>query len=358
MGCLLLAACSKNEVETVGPDPIGFGVYSGRAVSKADNSSYVDGTTVTGIPVGKSIGVFGYFHAGDPSTSTSGTWSAAATPTLMDNVPVTSGDSDGSSFTYSPARYWPLSQYDRISFIGYYPYSAYGSTDTGIVPTVTSGFGSYAFSVNTDNTKQVDFMLSDLAANQSKAAGVHTGAADGEVNLTFHHVLSNVAVRITTILSDNVSSLTITDIKVRNMKNKGVCKPSFTGTPASNGATSTTFTWSSLVHDADFDLGNSDGSATKDILLMIPQSFEFNDDAVVEIYYDYVVPNNLGTPVTYTGNKKSMQLNLCKDSGGNSVTRWEMNKKYVYDITLSLDQILFTSSISDWTYLSEDIDSN
>lgn len=356
MGCLLFAACSKNSVDTNGVEPISFGAYTGRAVTKADANNYVDGTTATNIPSGASFGVFGYFHPGNFSTSpaTSGTWSTSATPNLMNNVQVTAGAANGSSFTYTPYRYWPLTTEDRISFIGYYPYAPATGNTTGITPNVTTGFGSYSFVANPDKTKQVDFMLSDLAANQSKAANVFTGAVNGTVNMTFHHVLSNVVINV--IKTEPAgATINITKVALEHIKNKGVCTPSFTGTPNANGSTSTTFTWSNLVWDADFDLGTANTANASDVLLMIPQSFEFNNDAVVSVYYDYTVPNNLGTNINYTGNKKSMQLNQCTTSGGNAIDKWEMNKKYVYTIHLSLDKIEFTGVVTDWTYLSQDI---
>jgi hypothetical protein len=360
MGCLLLASCSKNSVETSGVEPIGFGVYAGRAVTKA-NAGYIDGSaTNNNIPTNGKIGVFGYFHAGDYTTTpaTAGTWSNTAVPNLMNNVPVTASAADGKTFTYSPDRYWPITAEDRISFIGYYPYadlSGSNTNTTGITPNVTAGFGSYNFSVNPDKTKQVDFMLSDLAMDQSQKAGVCTGnVTTGTVQLVFHHMLSNVTINVLATPPDN-GTITVTSVKVEHVKNEGVCTPSFTGTPASNGATTTTFTWSSLVWNADIDLGTANTAENSDVLLMIPQSFEFNDAAVVTVFYDYSVPNNLGTSVNYPGNKKSMQLNKCTTSGGEIINKWEMNKKYVYTINLTPDKILFTGAVSAWTYLSQDI---
>jgi hypothetical protein len=360
---LTVVSCSKNETEenTSPENAVGFGVYTGRE-TKADATLYIPGTsTNNNIPNGKSIGIFGYLYKNSTWAESYGT----VTPSFFNNVQATATQSDGSAFTYAPVRYWPGSSSYKMSFIGYYPYAPSSSNTTGITPVVTTGLGYYKFAVNTDKSKQVDFMISDLAADQYKLTTSHvlTGEATGTVKLKFHHMLANVVIKVIvpSPLPENVTAITISDVKLQNVKNRGNCKPSFTGTPGSDGSTTTSFKWSSLVHDtnADFDLGVSDGSQTSDVLLMIPQSFEDNDAAVITVSYNYTVkdyrhdtdPTHV---INYTGNSKSMQLNLCK-SGTTLITSWEMNKKYVYNITLSPDKILFSGTVSDWTIASEDI---
>src|SRR5574344_905536 len=353
MGCLLFAACSKNSVDTNGVEPISFGAYAGRAVTKADATNYVDGTTFTNIPSGASFGVFGYFHPGNFTTTptTPGTWSSSATPNLMNNVQVTAGAADGSSFTYTPYRYWPLTTEDRISFIGYYPYAPATGNTTGITPNVTSGFGSYTFVANPDKTKQVDFLISDLAANQSKAANYCTGSVNGTVNLTFHHVLANVSVEVTTTSYSTGQVITVDTLFFKNICSKGVCTPSFSGAIGANGATNTVFTWSKQSTVANFAFFN-DNTTYDNVLLMIPQSFE-GTEASFEVHYSIKMPdkdpNKSGQFYYIHNNVKTVKLSTT------SVKNWENNKRYKYSLTLSLDQIFFDGTVEDWAEASSDI---
>jgi hypothetical protein len=325
---LIAASCSKNETSenNTADNAIGFGTYAGR--TKADTDYLVDGSATTNIPNGKSIGMFGYVLNGT-------TWAASgstAVPTLFNNVQVTAASSDGSTFTYSPARYWPTSTSYKLSFYAYYPYGG-----AGITPSVTSGMGSYAFETQAAAANQVDFMMSNLAADQSKAAG---NPSDGSVDLTFHHLLCQV--KATAAASAEMQanpafkSCTITKIEILGVNSKG------TLTPSCPSAT-TTFAWTGQNTTANYTAG--DPSNNENLLLLMPQSIPAT--ATIRVTYDIVFnysadKNDTSKDVPYAGNVKTATLSTT------AVSEWLQNKIYNYTIGVSLDKIEFTSTVTNW----------
>jgi hypothetical protein len=326
---LVAASCSKNDVsENTSPEnAIGFGTYS--LQSKANTGLFVDGTTNPNIPNGKAIGVYGYVHDNTTWTATY----ATAAPNIFNNVAVTATSTDGTTFSYSPSRYWPSNTTTLISFYAYYPQNG-----TGITPTVTTGMGSYAFETQALAANQVDFLVSDLEANQSKTNG---NPSDGSVDLKFHHMLCQIKASVTPAseISSNPGYVgySITSIKVKNVYSTG------TLTPTSNGTT-TSFGWDNLGGNttSEFDMNN--GTGNENILLLIPQTIP--SGATIEVNYTltFNYSGNVSESrdktkdIVYAGNVKNATL----------TGAWDINKIYNYTISVSLDHITFSSTVTDW----------
>lgn len=322
---LVAASCSKNDVsENTSPEnAIGFGTYS--LQSKANTGLFVDGTTNPNIPNGKAIGVYGYVHDNTTWTATY----ATAAPNIFNNVAVTSTSTDGTTFSYSPSRYWPSNTTTLISFYAYYPQNG-----TGITPTVTTGMGSYAFETQALAANQVDFLVSDLEANQSKTNG---NPSDGSVDLKFHHMLCQVKATAdaSTELKGNsgFKSCTVTKIEIVGVDSKGTLTPANTDGVAAN----TTFSWSSQNTVATYTAGDPANKAN--ILLLMPQTLP--STAKIRVTYDIVFNYGNGD-ITYSNNVKEATLPTA------AVLSWEKNKIYNYTIAVNLDRIEFTSSVTAW----------
>ena len=328
---LIAASCSKNDVsENTTPDnAIGFGTYS--LQSKAATDLFVDGTTHSNIPNGKAIGVYGYVHNG----SNWATDHATATPNIFNNVPVTAASADGTLFNYSPSRYWPANTTTVISFYAYYPQSG-----AGITPAVTTGMGSYAFETQALAANQVDFLVSDLEADQSKTNGK---PADGSVDLKFHHMLCQV--KATADASSELKgnsgykSCTVTKIEIVGVNSKGTLTPANTDGVAAN----TTFTWTGQNTVATYTAGDPTDKAN--ILLLMPQTLP--STAKIKVTYNIVFnyssdKTDATKDVTYSNNVKEATLPTA------AVLSWEKNKIYNYTIAVNLDRIEFTSSVTAW----------
>lgn len=135
VAALALAACNKSEVSAPdvtaeaqkGDVALNFGAYLGRGVATKsglggildnDGSSGLEGANLPE----QGFGVFAYYNDGEPYSETS-------KPDFMYNTKVSSDDS-GTTWTYSPLRYWPnefgnnaiSEDVDRLSFFAYAPY--------------------------------------------------------------------------------------------------------------------------------------------------------------------------------------------------------------------------------------------
>jgi hypothetical protein len=353
---MVLSSCSKNSVseDTSAGNAIGFGTYSNKATK-------ADGTLITGNALGSGakFGVWGYL-------TLSANWSTGSSVGFMKNQEV---DFDGSKYDYNPKRYWPKDEANnKLSFYAYYPFNG-----TGITPTVTTGLGSYTFTVQHESKNQIDFMVSNLAknltytnaGNASTATDPGTGSGTpGLVKLAFHHMLTQVNVKLATT-ADKDTKVSITSITFKGIKNSGTLtvKPNTANddmdTPATNwwatNATTDDFpvtlsassvelptltlSASELADPATIATSKyiSVSTANEGSLLMIPNSFGTNPQ--IEIKYDYVTTVN------------SDKVKVSDTATATLSTAWEMNTNVTYYLMLDLNSrvIKFTAEVVKWT---------
>lgn len=389
---LSVFGCAK--VETYVKDvlkedvPIDFSWYSNRNIdTKADPDYFVGDVNATGterhLNSGTSMGVFGYFHP-QASGSVAGTWQTGAgaynAPNLFYNEPVSITETSGTyTYDYANSRFWPRNTLDRISFIAYYPWnelntSGSASEETIVEPFLDSrserqGMVGFYYVVPEKSEDQIDFCVSDLCLEQSKAVwsgdnskGL-TGNTNGKVKFFFHHALSQVRVKsvnFDTGGNDKVD-LKINYIVFRNVAVFGQCipVPDFSNTDAT-GRTPVTPTWptgtlvprrpnytSGVIADVCYDSSTSTWDVNK-FLLMIPHTFFTG--ATIEVNFDVTRRNNnTGEYYSYLGNTLSAPLTTT------SVYEWQAGKIYTYNITLDLKQIKVTADVVDWLDAGEDV---
>lgn len=387
----LLAAVSCARVETFGEEElrIGFDTYALRTTKAGDSYIGGNGNNTTNIPVNAKFGVFAYFHPGDAATSTTGAWNNANVnlnySNILLNEPVTRVEPSAGTYdyTYTNSRYWPKNNLDRISFFAYYPYAAnafvVGGNAQGDGTGITLqdpdddhyayshnpvGFPKFRFVVNTDASKQVDFMISDMCLNQNKRAGVLTGAPD-EVQFTFHHMLSQIRIKEVNFQVEN-EDVSISEVKFKflGVPVSGIVTPSIrtadldaNGLPtAANGFAHMDFSWSGLnSSNSEFTTTiykDSDTDAEKQaaIMLMIPHQFSDDPDKdIAEVTFKVTrAANTAGEHYEYIGH-----LSAPLSAGG--LTGWERNKIYNYTITVNLNAIELTAVVEDWPEASTDV---
>lgn len=393
MAVLILGAgCAKEETivtDTLKEDvTIDFSWYATRnTATKADTTFFVGDVTATGqqrhLNSGTSMGVFGYFHPQNEGAA--GIWQTGAgaynAPNLFYNEPVSITETSGTyTYDYANSRFWPRNKLDKISFIAYYPWnklntSGSATEDTIVEPFLDNrserqGMVGFYYVVPEDSGDQVDFMVSDLCLEQSKAVWADdnsqglTGNANGKVKFFFHHALSQIRVKsvsFDTGGNDQVD-LKINYIVFKNVAVFGQCipVPDFSTTTAT-GRTTVTPTWptgtlvprrpnytsgvtAEVCYDADTDTWD-----VEEFLLMIPHTFFTG--ATIEVNFD-VTRKNEGPGseyYSYTGNTLSAPLTTT------NVYEWQAGKIYTYNITLDLKQIKVTADVVDWLDAGEDI---
>ena len=386
---LALALMSCARIETISkPEAVEFSWYTNRALTKADPTYFVGSATATGqerhLNSGTSMGVFGYFH---PQTSggAAGTWQTGAgaynAPNLFYNEPVSITEEAGVySYDYTNSRFWPRNSLDKISFIAYYPWNQLnetgGATENTIVEpfldnrSVREGMVGFYYVVPANSDDQVDFMVSDLCLEQSKAvwSGNHnqglTGNTNGKVKFFFHHALSQIRVKSVNFDTggNNDVEVKINYILFSNVAVYGQCipVPDFS-TTTSTGRTTVTPTWpvgslvprrpdrtSGVTAEVCYD-SSTDTWSVEEFLLMIPH--EFFTGATIEVNFDVLRKKDpvTGEYYSYTGNTLSAPLTT------NEVWAWQAGKIYTYNITLDLKQIKVTADVVDWLDAGEDV---
>lgn len=156
---------SSNEVRISAT--IGDGNWN--ALSRRDIT--YDGVVFDEFQPNHTIGVFGYYipygtelEAGDE-------------PDFMNNQPMTY---DGTTWNYSPVKYWPNNPGDRLAFWAYYPHNMKGMDVAYNIetrqPRISFANDSYFYE---------DVMVADMVTSEKMAV-------NGSVPLNFRHIMSKV----------------------------------------------------------------------------------------------------------------------------------------------------------------------
>lgn len=160
VAAIVLAGCTKNEtfVKNYDEEAVSLGAYSGRTLTKG---GITDDMNLIALAK-HGFGVFATY------SGTNDFETAGATDDFMFNQQVTSAD-EGSTWTYSPLKYWPnptngqAADNQKVSFYAYAPYAddaaiadaTYGITGFSIDGTTKHNMLSYTFSKDKPN---VDLM--------------------------------------------------------------------------------------------------------------------------------------------------------------------------------------------------------
>lgn len=161
---LVMAGCTANEETEAVSVPLSFSA-SVYAQTRAATELTTDNLA--------SAGVFAFFTQGDFNAST-------AAPNFMYNQKL---EKSGGAWTYSPERYWPNNENDKISFFAYAPYNAAGVT---ISSNTNKGFPYLNYIVPTVEANHIDLLAATPLMNCTKDMG--------SVNFTMQHMLTKVTI--------------------------------------------------------------------------------------------------------------------------------------------------------------------
>lgn len=349
--------CTANEagmlpVQETEREPIAMSAYVAQTLkgTRAD----ADQASEKKIPDGGKIGVYAYYHQN--STWADDLAAGKAIPNFMFNQPITY-HAEENAFTYSPLKYWPNSEDDRLSFIGYYPYCD-GSEEQikalGITPLLEnnqSGLPTFKFEVRENPEDQVDLLISDLLADQAKPS--IRGSA--KINMYCRHATPKVRFHITVTdeLRKDLASLKVKNLTITNIDTIATYTASETEGVIEHDNTGDSSKEFTIVS------ASSDVNHLGDTYLMLPQ--DLSADAMLAITYE-VTFRSYRTTYKYntsTGKWEEMEtysytktaeiaLREMKTREGVSLTEWEPNKQYIYTIRVDAEEIGFTGYMVDW----------
>ena len=321
---LAVLSCSKSDTEPVQEKALGFNTYTGRAVSKADASFIGKGSTAL---LDNSKFVVYAYNTG------SAAWNGTATNVFMNAVTVTyagGAPTDPEKYTYSPLRYWPNDEANnKLSFFAYYPQGGTGIT------AANNGWGAYTFTAQTDPKNMVDFLVSEVAPDQTYSAT--NSKKPGVVNMKFYHTLTIVKFKVKTDKEYTGTTITLKSISLAGVNTVGTLTPANTTSAWSAQGTPATF---NVFPEGTKALNTTavfvpTGTEKDDAYLMSPQ--RLSDDVVATITYTVQTEGDAATTNTAT-----VKLNT------SDVKAWEMNKNIVYTFVVGLKPIQFIAEVNDW----------
>ncbi|MFI3331538.1 MAG: leucine-rich repeat protein [Rikenellaceae bacterium] len=293
----IVSSCTKYEYDTI---VINDNAMSFTAGVPLDSKA----TLVTNDNIASSFtdfGVYAYTLSGDD------VYSADYSSPLMEDQLL---ERSGSSWTYSPTKYWSNSG----DYVLFYAYAPYQSTSKGVSSVMSDeGVLTVSYQMPVSVTSQPDITVASVKS-QSKS--------DGVVSLVFGHKLSAISFAL-----NGNPYMKVTSIVIRNIYDSGDFKIN-----AENVSS-----WANLkVSDNEYSVGIIDNAVASDTvenafitssdgyLMALPQSIP--TDAEIE----FTIQNIYDASQTIT-----RSFSLYSD------TPWEENYQYTYALLVSTDDIVF-----------------
>lgn len=343
------AACTKNDVDPTSRGQINFATVTSKNTKAAIDGNYFPNDA-------GSFGVYAAYLADGNNWDTN-----YATSTLYMGTSAGAGQevhyvSGTKIWEPTSVYYWPLQ--GSLTFFAYYPFTGLTS------PAYTQGTQSFSigsFTVNTTPASQVDILVSAFAKNKTGNESTYndgtTTSTQTGVPIEFKHMLSKVV--FTAAAASDVASSGLS-FKINNITvgargtSAGMTvtpggTPSWTEptTLATYTVTNAAFPNATVTPVAENWLGTSQSAQIGDALLLIPNTNftgaagDSDDDYFTVTYTLYRTSDGLSM-----GQKT---YKLWFKNNQSSVDNWEAGKKYTYQLTIGLEKIYFSPSVTDWT---------
>lgn len=308
---MAVTSCTNDEMNEFIPqdEAIEFSTYVGRdAQSRAEETKLVtlqeDG-----------FGVFAYLNV------TSANYQNA---NFMKNIKVDDTDNN-SVWDYTPAKYWPKDENNKLDFLAYGPFGSANITEL----TQENKHHQFKFTVNNAVVSQTDLVVATPLKNQTKSSN------SGNVQFTFDHMLSRITFSAVTISLDNVASVIINSVKF-----KGTFAKTATVDIAAKTLTPTT------EEEVTYTFAKGTDFTETEATLSLTAS-ELNNE---KTNYLMVIPNATNQTVTITVNYTITYLDgtapvsneISKDITSQT---FAAGKAYKYALSVAADKIMFTDPI-------------
>ena len=249
----------------------------------------------------------------------------------------------------TPTYYWPKK--GRLTFDAYSPTGL-----AGVSCDKSEGLKITDYEVPQDLTAQVDVLYSDRAPNKIRTSYTSNNPYEG-VDLVFNHALAAVAF---TVKQSN--AYPEGTIKVKDIIIKAQSQGDFAHNISySGGSVTKSPGWADQKNRVDYkalacdDYANSvqpvnaEGAAGATVLVL-PQEFSYTNDVTITV--NYFIKNYNEAPLLQKAefHLKDEANQSGKDTSDNAVqvSKWEMGKKYTYNLTIGLNDIFFAPTITPW----------
>ena len=326
-GALLIGAgCTArlDPAEETGGGAIGF---------SAGSTLLRDDATKAPLSEPAHLGVFCYRQAG--TVGSPGAWSTSRTPDYMFNQDVYF---DGSSYTYSPVRFWPSPE----TTLSFWAYSPRLETPELLVQNSSTAFTSASSGIpdiryTTDG--HTDFMVSDLVKDQTYSTN------SGVVELPFGHAMSKVDVNVNKQDPTSKYTVTLKAVSFNGIYHTGTIRWDTSletwDWALWSGLRQNLSVWEDDPDDDSDDIVLASANQALPAVMPLPQSLT---DASARLHVEFSVSYE-GILHERSTTREVLLSRVFEEAGA----AWNRNSHYTLNITISPDDpIEFTVIWSDW----------
>lgn len=340
LAVVAMASCTKNEIsQSTRTKEITF---TTPVLARHTKSTEIEGTTY---PTTASFNVYAWYNTEAP-------FNAATASAYMTNVQVSYNseinDATDGSGAWAPSTkyYWP--KQGVLTFDAYSPNGLSGTVSA----TAADGITVTGHVVSTTLASQQDFLYATRAKNKTSSTDGTNATYDG-VDIAFNHALAVVKFTAKTKADySGTTTIKIKDIKIQSIND--------TGTFEQKESTSNPG-WSAQTGTAEYvALTSADDAASVEItssstdvagcstVIVLPQDFTASKQ---KLHIEYYMTTDA------TGAKPLLQkadLDFYNTTALADNNKWEMGKRYTYNIVIGLDEIYFAPSVADWDDVTVD----
>ena len=279
----------------------------------------------------------------------------ASTVTVFDDVTVST--TDGTTWTYSPKRFWDTT-FDSYTFFAVSPAA------TGTAATVNAQTGAITSESITFAGNDNDILVADKKT-VNKTDGSGNFNSFGTVALAFNHIASLVDLQVKkhTNIGDDatvaVSSVSLVNINKTNAFSVSTAytdnhpvvdwATGFTASGSNTGSYSNTSGVTSVTLPDDVTTTFTDNPLITSLIVM-PQTFRTSGDYIQAVQITYSLAVTDGGTNTYTKTIPLADFDIVDDSDNEDtkVGQWKAGCHYTFNITIDAHAITFTASINTW----------
>ena len=345
MSFAALAACTKNETAPSVTDQQEI-TFASPIMSPATKAAT---EIADNFPTTKDFAVFAHYYESGYTTLAEGVQ-------YMNNVKVTYGATPGGtngSWGSNPAYYWP--KVGSLTFAAYAPYMATGATydATGI------HFSDYQIADLAEN--QIDLLFSERAYDKVSTYQKDNNLYYYGVQINFLHALSSIKFKVAMDPTLAASTLdyefVVTKIDVLNAYSQGNFNQKLADGKNEKTPVAASEDWTDYKNETNYvayddaeGISLTDATVKETVtgsnatnLILLPQKMKHESAADVKVQVTYKMRHKEMKAEEYITTVNAVSLNSSA-----SVNEWLRGKRYVYTLTLGLEEIRFAPKVEAW----------
>lgn len=344
MSLAALVSCTKNEPAPSVTDQQEI-TFASPIMSPATKAAT---EIADNFPIENDFAVFAHYYESGYTTLAEGIQ-------YMNNVKVKYGATPGTNGSWgsNPAYYWPKG--GSLTFAAYAPYMTAGATyeATGIQ------FSDYKIADLAED--QVDLLFSERAYDQTSADQTDHDPYYYGVQINFLHALSSIKFKVAMDPTLAASTLdyefVVTNIKVLNAYSQGDFNQNLTDGNNNKTPDAASGDWTDYQAETDYVAYNdptgislTDNNVKETVtgdnatnLILLPQKMKHVSAKDVKVRVTYEMRHKYMDEEEYITTVSEVSLN-----SSDSVKEWLRGKRYVYTLTLGLEEIRFAPKVEAW----------